>query len=220
MRHTSKIVPLALVVAAAAATPAAAAPAAGAAVLRQFEGTVVSVNRDARSFRLHDSERGTVRIRVTRRTRFERIAGLGALEPRDAERRGDGAALRRPLARARGRALRRRRRPRRRRRLSAATPRSAGRGAQNVEFRASQPAPLDVLRQIARNTSHSGACRRWRSTLCAAGRGRRRSDRRDGRPNATFSGYTATNVARHRPGERDATFCGHARTPRRGVLNR
>jgi hypothetical protein len=107
MRHTSRIAPLALVVAAAAATPAAAAPAAGAAVLRQFEGTVVSVNRDARSFRLHDSERGTVRIRVTRRTRFERIAGLGALEPgmRNVEvtaRRSDGRWLARAVERSGG----------------------------------------------------------------------------------------------------------------------
>jgi len=28
------------------------------AATRQYEGTVASVNRDARSFRLHDSERG------------------------------------------------------------------------------------------------------------------------------------------------------------------
>ena len=40
---------------------------------------MVSVNRDARTFRLHDSERGTVRIRVTRSTRFERINGLAGL---------------------------------------------------------------------------------------------------------------------------------------------
>ena len=56
---------------------ALAAPAAASAA--QFEGTVVSVNRDNRSFRLHDSERGTVRIKVTSGTRFERIAGFGAL---------------------------------------------------------------------------------------------------------------------------------------------
>lgn len=56
---------------------ALAAPAAASAA--QFEGTVVSVNRDNRTFRLHDSERGTVRIKVTNRTRFERIAGFGSL---------------------------------------------------------------------------------------------------------------------------------------------
>ena len=59
------------------AAVALAAPAAASAA--QFEGTVVSVNRDNRTFRLHDSERGTVRIRVTSRTRFERIAGFGGL---------------------------------------------------------------------------------------------------------------------------------------------
>jgi len=61
----------------------AAAPgeASQAAPLREFEGTVVSVNRDARRFRLRDSERGTVRIKVTRNTRFERIAGFSALRP-------------------------------------------------------------------------------------------------------------------------------------------
>jgi hypothetical protein len=46
---------------------------------RQYEGTVVSVDRVARTFRLRDTERGTVRIRVTSRTRFERIAGLRGL---------------------------------------------------------------------------------------------------------------------------------------------
>ena len=56
---------------------ALAAPAAASAA--QFEGTVVSVNRDNRTFRLHDSERGTVRIKVTSGTRFERIAGFGSL---------------------------------------------------------------------------------------------------------------------------------------------
>jgi hypothetical protein len=47
---------------------------------REFEGTVVSVNRDARRFRLRDTERGTVRIKVTRNTRFERINGLAGLK--------------------------------------------------------------------------------------------------------------------------------------------
>jgi hypothetical protein len=62
---------------------AGAAPTASpsAAQLRQFEGTVVSVNRAARTFRLRDTERGTARIKVTRRTRFERLAGFSALRP-------------------------------------------------------------------------------------------------------------------------------------------
>jgi hypothetical protein len=48
------------------------APAAASAA--EFEGTVVSVNRDSRTFKLRDSERGTVTIRVTSRTRFERVS--------------------------------------------------------------------------------------------------------------------------------------------------
>ena len=47
--------------------------------LREFEGQVVSVNRDAKRFRLHDSERGTVRVHVNRNTRFERIDGMAGL---------------------------------------------------------------------------------------------------------------------------------------------
>jgi hypothetical protein len=62
----------------AAAALAASAPAASAQT-REFEGTVVSVDRDSRTFRLRDSERGTVRVRVTRRTRFERINGFAGL---------------------------------------------------------------------------------------------------------------------------------------------
>ena len=57
---------------------ALAAPAAAQATT-QYEGTVVSVNRDNRTFRLHDSERGTIRIKVNRSTRFERIDGLRGL---------------------------------------------------------------------------------------------------------------------------------------------
>jgi hypothetical protein len=49
------------------------------AATRQYEGTVVSVNRDARTFRLHDSERGTIRIKVTRATNFQRIGGFAGL---------------------------------------------------------------------------------------------------------------------------------------------
>ena len=74
--------PVALVAAVAAVAPAqAAAPAASssASALREFEGTVVSVNRDNRTFRLRDSERGTVRIKVNGRTRYERIDGFRGL---------------------------------------------------------------------------------------------------------------------------------------------
>jgi hypothetical protein len=66
---------IALITALAVLAPAAQAQA----PLREFEGRVVSVNRDAKRFRLHDAERGTVRIHVTRNTRFERINGLAGL---------------------------------------------------------------------------------------------------------------------------------------------
>jgi hypothetical protein len=61
---------------AAVAVAASAVPARG---LTEFDGTVVSKNRDNRSFRLRDFERGTVRIFVTRNTRFERINGFAGL---------------------------------------------------------------------------------------------------------------------------------------------
>ena len=74
--------PVALIAATAVAAPAAARAAVpdagGAALVREYEGTVVSVNRDARTFRLRDTERGTVRIKV-RRTRYERIDGFAGL---------------------------------------------------------------------------------------------------------------------------------------------
>jgi hypothetical protein len=62
----------ALLAAAVVAAPAAAAAA-------EFEGTVRSVNRENRTFRLGDCERGTKRIKVNRNTRFERIEGFRAL---------------------------------------------------------------------------------------------------------------------------------------------
>ena len=64
----------------ASATPPAATPApATQAAARQFEGTIVSVDRSARTFRLRDSERGTVTIKVTRNTRFQRVGGFAGL---------------------------------------------------------------------------------------------------------------------------------------------
>src|SRR3954462_783362 len=64
-----------------AAQPAATAAPAAQAATRQFEGTVVSVNRDARTFRLRDAQAGTKRIKVTSNTRFQRIAGFSAPKP-------------------------------------------------------------------------------------------------------------------------------------------
>ena len=63
----------------AAATAAPVGDATAAQAARQFEGTVVSVNRNNRTFRLRDSQRGTIRIKVTSRTRFERVAGFAGL---------------------------------------------------------------------------------------------------------------------------------------------
>lgn len=64
----------------AATVPAGAVVPAGSAALRQFEGTVVSKDNAARTFRLRDTERGTVRIRVTSSTRFERVDGFAGLK--------------------------------------------------------------------------------------------------------------------------------------------
>jgi Domain of unknown function (DUF5666) len=66
------------VTAAALAALALLAPAASAAT-REYEGTVLSVNRDARTFSLRDSERGSVRVKVVASTRFERISGFSGL---------------------------------------------------------------------------------------------------------------------------------------------
>lgn len=79
-RTTTALVAVTALALVAASVPAGAAPTADSAALRQFEGTVVSKNGQARTFRLRDSERGTVRIRVTSNTRFERIAGFAGLK--------------------------------------------------------------------------------------------------------------------------------------------
>jgi hypothetical protein len=81
MKLTGFIAVLATALTAFSASVAGAAPEPTAtAAARQFEGTVVSVNREARTFRLNDVERGTVRIKVTRNTRFERIDGFAGLK--------------------------------------------------------------------------------------------------------------------------------------------
>ena len=46
----------------------------------QYEGKVVSVNKERRTFRLDGAQRGTIRVKVTRNTTFQRIAGFGALK--------------------------------------------------------------------------------------------------------------------------------------------
>ena len=82
MRKTIGIAALVVATAIPGGTAATAAPAGDATAAqaaRQFEGTVVSVNRGNRTFRLRDSQRGTIRIKVTSRTRFERVSGLAGL---------------------------------------------------------------------------------------------------------------------------------------------
>ena len=46
----------------------------------QYEGTVVGLSKERKTFRLNDAERGTIRIKVTRSTTFERIAGFRSLK--------------------------------------------------------------------------------------------------------------------------------------------
>ena len=60
-----------------AAATVAAVPAT--ALAAQFEGRIVSVDRAHKTFRIHDAERGTKRIKVNRHTRFERVAGFSGL---------------------------------------------------------------------------------------------------------------------------------------------
>jgi uncharacterized protein (DUF58 family) len=66
---------------------------ASAATVRHFEGRVLSVDRSANSFRLRDSERGTVTVFVTQSTRFSRTSFAAVKTGRSVEvtvRRADG----------------------------------------------------------------------------------------------------------------------------------
>jgi len=49
------------------------------AALRHIDGTVVSKNSDNRTFKLSTQNGNTVRIKVNGATKFERLAGFGAL---------------------------------------------------------------------------------------------------------------------------------------------
>jgi hypothetical protein len=54
------------------------------ALAARFQGTVTAKNRDARTFTLRQDEGGgTFKIKVTKRTKFERIAGFGAIKVGD-----------------------------------------------------------------------------------------------------------------------------------------
>jgi hypothetical protein len=70
MKLIALITALALALSAGAATASAAT---------QYEGKVVSISKQRKTFRLRDSERGTIRIKVTRNTTFERINGFRGL---------------------------------------------------------------------------------------------------------------------------------------------
>jgi hypothetical protein len=58
-----------------AATGAAATPTSpvSAAATRHVEGRVITIDRSARTFSVRDAERGTLRVSVTSRTKFERV---------------------------------------------------------------------------------------------------------------------------------------------------
>jgi hypothetical protein len=75
--RTNKLI-IALATAAVAGSGAGAvaanAPAAvSAAATRHVEGRVTTVDRSARTFTVRDAERGTLKVKVTARTKFERI---------------------------------------------------------------------------------------------------------------------------------------------------
>jgi hypothetical protein len=46
----------------------------------QYEGTVVGVSKAKRTFRLQDAQLGTIRIKVTRNTTYQGIAGFRTLQ--------------------------------------------------------------------------------------------------------------------------------------------
>jgi hypothetical protein len=62
-----------------AAAEAATSSAATTVPARHVEGRVVAVNGPARTFTVRDVERGTLTVKVTSTTRYERIAGFSAL---------------------------------------------------------------------------------------------------------------------------------------------
>jgi opacity protein-like surface antigen len=73
-RSSMKLRLITVLAAAALAIAAVAAVTASAATARHVEGRVASIDRDARSFSLRDSERGTFRVFVASSTRFERTS--------------------------------------------------------------------------------------------------------------------------------------------------
>jgi hypothetical protein len=51
----------------------------GAATARHFDATVISKNAAARTFKANVEHRGVMRFKVTRSTRFERVAGFAGI---------------------------------------------------------------------------------------------------------------------------------------------
>lgn len=72
VRRTASLLVIAILALAAVAIPAQAA-------LRHIDGTVVSKNSENRSFRIRTQSGNTVRVRVTSATKFQGLAGFGAL---------------------------------------------------------------------------------------------------------------------------------------------
>ena len=70
----SRVIAILVVAALTLSAGVAAVGTASAATVRHLEGRVVSVDRDARSFRLRDSERGTFTVFVVRSTRFHGVS--------------------------------------------------------------------------------------------------------------------------------------------------
>jgi hypothetical protein len=63
-----------------ASIAAIAAPApSGAAVTRHFDATVISKSPTTRTFKANVEHRGVMRFKVTRSTRFERVAGFSGI---------------------------------------------------------------------------------------------------------------------------------------------
>jgi Domain of unknown function (DUF5666) len=69
------------IIGAAAATGAEASTSASTAAVNtpHAEGRIIAVNRPAHTFTVRDAQRGTLKVTVTPRTKFDRIAGFSAL---------------------------------------------------------------------------------------------------------------------------------------------
>jgi hypothetical protein len=71
-RRSASVLLIALLALGATALPAQAA-------IRHLDGTVISKNADNHSFRIRTQSGNQIRLKVTAATRFERLAGFGAL---------------------------------------------------------------------------------------------------------------------------------------------